>query len=63
MKSTSNSEINPNILEKVRNSDAPENVKEFLFDILELEYEKLDENNARLKDAYIKRINEYKKSD
>lgn len=61
MKSTSNSEINPNILEKVRESDAPENVKEFLFDILELEYEKLDENNARLKDAYIKRINEYKK--
>lgn len=61
MKSTSNSEINPNILEKVRESDAPENVKEFLFDILEIEYEKLDENNARLKDAYIKRINEYKK--
>ena len=61
MKSTSNSEINPNILEKVRESSAPENVKEFLFDILELEYEKLDENNARLKDAYIKRINEYKK--
>lgn len=54
------SDINPNIIEKIRESSQPENVKEFLYDILELEYEKIDEANAKLKDDYIKLINQYK---
>ena len=54
------SDINLNIIEKIRESSQPENVKEFLYDILELEYEKIDEANAKLKDDYIKLINQYK---
>lgn len=54
------SDINPNIIEKIRDSSQPENVKEFLYDVLELEYEKIDEANAKLKDDYIKLINQYK---
>ena len=54
------SDINPNIIEKIRNGSQPENVKEFLYDVLELEYEKIDETNAKLKDDYLKLINQYK---
>ena len=53
-------DINPKIIEKIRESSKSENVKEFLYDILELEYEKIDETNAKLKDDYIKLINQYK---
>lgn len=54
------SDINPNILEKIKQSSQPDNVKEFLYDILELEYEKLDESNPKLKDQYIRLINQHK---
>ena len=54
------SDINPNIIEKIRESSQPENVKEFLYDILELEYEKIDETNAKFKEDYLKLINQYK---
>lgn len=53
-------DINPKIIEKIRESSQPENIKEFLYDILELEHEKIDEANAKLKDDYIKLINQYK---
>ena len=53
-------DINPKIIEKIRESSQPENVKEFLYDILELEYDKIDEANAKLKDDYLKLINQYK---
>ena len=54
------SDINPKIIEKIRGSSQPENVKEFLYDILELEYEKIDETNAKFKEDYLKLINQYK---
>ena len=54
------SDINPNILEKIDRSSQPENMKQFLHEILELEYEKLDESNPKLKGAYVKLIKEYK---
>ena len=53
-----NAEINPNILKKV--DEQPENIKDFLYEILELEYNKLDEKNPVLKDDYIKLIKRYK---
>ena len=53
-----NAEINPNILKKV--DEEPENIKDFLYEILELEYDRLDEKNPILKDDYIKLIKIYK---
>ena len=35
-------------------------MKKFLFKILELEYDKLDESNPKLKDDYVKLIDKYK---
>ena len=54
------SEINPDILEKIKNSSQSESMKKFLFKILELEYDKLDESNPKLKDDYVKLIDKYK---
>lgn len=54
------SEINPDILKKIENSSQSENMKKFLFKILELEYDKLDETNPKLKDDYVKLVNKYK---
>ena len=54
------SEINPDILEKIKNSTQSESMKKFLFKILELEYDKLDESNPKLKDDYVKLIDKYK---
>lgn len=54
------SDINPNILQKIRSSSQPKNMQDFLEEILELEYEKLDESNPKLKGAYVKLIKEYK---
>lgn len=53
-----NAEINPNILKKV--DEQPENIKNFLYEILELEYDKLDEKNPSLKDEYMRLIKYYK---
>lgn len=53
-----NAEINPNILKKV--DEQPENIRDFLYEILDLEYHRLDETNPNLKDDYIKLIRFYK---
>lgn len=54
-----NAEINPNILKKV--DKQPENIKNFLYEILELEYSKIDEESPNLKEDYMKLIKFYKK--
>lgn len=54
------SDINPQIREKIENSSQPENVKYFLIKILEVEYDKIDESNVKLKDEYLKLINKYR---
>ena len=54
------SEINPNILKKIESSSQSENMKKFLLKILELEYDKLDENQPKLKEDYVKLIDKYK---
>ena len=53
-----NAEINPNILKKV--DEQPENIRDFLYEILELEFDKLDQKNPVLKDEYIELIRIYK---
>ena len=54
------SDINPQIREKIENSSQPENVKYFLIKILEVEYDKIDESNVKLKDEYLKLIKQYR---
>ena len=54
------SDINPQIREKIEYSSQPENVKYFLIKILEVEYDKIDESNVKLKDEYLKLIKQYR---
>lgn len=54
------SDINPKIIELINNSSKPTNIKECLFEIMEMEYEKMDVDKPKLKDKYIKLINKYK---
>lgn len=55
-----NEDINPEILEKIKNSSQPNNVKEFLYEVLDLEYDKSDEAQPRVKSEYTKLITKYK---
>lgn len=55
-----NSDINQDILDKIKNSSQPENIKGFLYEILDLEYDHIDESNPQLKKEYVKLINQYK---
>ena len=57
-----NEDINPEILEKIKNSSQPNNVKEFLYEVLDLEYDKSDEAQPRVKSEYTKLITKYKNS-
>lgn len=54
------SDINPAIINKIKNSDETESMKNFLYEILELEYDHIDESKPRLKNDYIGLINTYK---
>lgn len=55
-----NEEINPEILEKIKNSSQPENVKQFLYEVLDIEYDKSDESQPRVKKEYNELIAKYK---
>lgn len=57
-----NKEINPEIIAKVKESNQPDNVKEFIFELLELEYEKRDEDRPYMKEPYVKLIKKYKEA-
>lgn len=57
-----NKEINPEIITKVKESNQPDNVKEFIFKLLDLEYEKRDEERPAMKDPYVKLIKKYKEA-
>ena len=50
------SDINPNIIKKIKNSSESENLKNFLYEILELEYNHIDETKPQLKNVYFKLI-------
>lgn len=53
-------EINQEILNKIEGSAASKNVKELIYELLEFEYEHIDESNPRFKDTYVKAIKKWK---
>ena len=61
MKNKNKSDINPDIIEKINNSLESENVKECLKELIEFEYENIDEYGLRFKDTYLKTIDKWKK--
>lgn len=61
MKNKNKSEINPEIIKKINDSSASENVKECLKEIIEFEYDNIDEYGLRFKDKYLKTIEKWKK--
>lgn len=62
MKNKDKAEINPDIIKKINNSSAPENVKECMKEIIEFEYETIDQYGLKFKDTYLKSIEKWKKS-
>lgn len=54
------SDINPNIVKRIKNSSESENLKNFLYEILELEYNHIDETKPQLKKDYFRLIDNYK---
>lgn len=61
MKNKNKSEINPDIIEKINNSSVSENVKECLKELIEFEYDNIDEYSLRFKDTYLSTIEKWKK--
>ena len=61
MKNKNKSEINPEIINKINNSSAPENVKECMKELIEFEYENVDQYGIKFKDTYSKSIEKWKK--
>ena len=55
-----NAEINKEIIDKIKNSSQTTEVKEFLYEILEFEYDHIDESNPRFKETYKNAIKKYK---
>lgn len=60
MKSENKSDINPEILAKIEKSDQLENVKKFLNEALQLEYDYMDYSKPRLKKKYSDMVRKYK---
>ena len=62
MKNKEKSEINPEIIDKINNSQVPENVKECMKELIEFEYDTVDQYGIKFKDTYLKAIDKWKKS-
>ena len=62
MKNSYDSEINPDIINKINNSSAQDNVKECMKELIDFEYKNTDQFNVKFKDTYLKSINKWKKS-
>ncbi|MBQ7928120.1 MAG: hypothetical protein IJ287_05190 [Methanobrevibacter sp.] len=63
MKNKNKSDINPDIIDKINNSSASENVKECLKELIEFEYDKIDNYGIKFKDTYLDTIEKWKKDD
>lgn len=61
MKNKDKSEINPDIIKKINDSSVPENVKECMKELIEFEYENVDQFGLKFKDTYLKSIEKWKK--
>ena len=57
------SAINPDIKNKIRESPVSNNVKELLYELIDFEYEHIDEPNMKYKEPYRNAINRWKKQD
>lgn len=62
MRNKDKSEINPDIIEKINNCSASENVKECIKELIDFEYENLDQYHLKYKDKYLKSIEKWKNS-
>lgn len=62
MKNKDKSEINPEIIEKINNSSVSENVKECMKELIEFEYENVDQYALKFKETYLNSIEKWKKS-
>ena len=62
MKNEYKSEINPEIIDKINNSRVSENVKECMKELIEFEYENVDQYGLKFKDFYLNSIEKWKKS-
>lgn len=62
MKNKDKSEINPEIIDKINNSSVSENVKECMKELIEFEYEHVDQYALKFKDTYLNSIEKWKKS-
>ena len=62
MKNEYKSEINPEIIDKINNSPVSENVKECMKELIEFEYENVDQYGLKFKDFYLNSIEKWKKS-
>lgn len=52
-------EINKEIIEKIKESEMDDNVKDFINEALKLEYSVIDEKKPVLKSKYLKLIDKY----
>ncbi len=62
MKNKDKSEINPEIIDKINNSDVSENVKECMKELIEFEYNNIDKYGLKFKDTYLNSVDKWKKS-
>lgn len=62
MKNKDKSEINPDIISKINNGTIPENVQECMKELIEFEYENVDQYGVKFKDFYLNSIEKWKKS-
>lgn len=62
MRNKDKSEINPDIINKINNSSAQENVKECMKELIEFEYESIDQYGLKFKKFYLDSIEKWKKS-
>ncbi len=60
MKNKNKSEINPDIIEKINNSLVSENVKECLKELIEFEYDNIDQYGLRFSEKYASTIEKWK---
>ena len=61
MKNKNKADINPDIINKINDSRASENVKECLKELVEFEYVSIDDYSVRFRDTYSNSIEKWKK--
>jgi|GEM_PF-6365406 len=63
MRNKDKSDINPEIIDKINKRVISENIKECMKELIDFEYQNIDEYSLRFKDKYLKTIEKWKKED